>query len=477
MSQVEPVRRAGAGGMERAEQVAIAVLYEGYSLYPYRPSAIKNRQRWTFGGVYPRAHSVSQVGGSDPCCQQTQCLIVGGPATRVDVGVRFLHLLTREVRELASRGAVDGESRAVEWLRIGDQVYHTWEEAVECVVECRDLVAGDLLARPHWRRFRFAGSHEVEVLRDGDGLAMGLLVRRQRDIRGAVQVALDDAGAGAYRLTVRVFNLTPLVQPAGWTRADVLARSFVSTHAILGARKGEFVSLLDPPHEYRQAAADCRNAGAYPVLVGEEGRRDLMLSSPIILYDYPQVSPQSAGDLFDGTEIDEILSLRILTLTDEEKQEVRQSDERGRALLERTESLPPELFMRLHGVLHNLGPAGAEPAAELAHDADSMAPWVVLEDHHVALDSVSVGGTTLKKGDHVRLRPKRTADAFDMLLNGHVATVESIEQDYEERILLAVTVDDDPGRDFGVDRKPAHRFFYGPDEVERLGESGGEGRG
>ena len=85
-----------------------------------------------------------------------------------------------------------------------------------------------------------------------------------------------------------------------------------------------------------------------------------MLSSPIILYDYPQIAPESSGGLFDGTEIDEILSLRILTMTAEEKREMQCSDHRARQILERTESMPPEQFMKLHGVLRGLRPITEE---------------------------------------------------------------------------------------------------------------------
>ncbi|HUC30940.1 MAG TPA: hypothetical protein VMR80_15190, partial [Candidatus Acidoferrum sp.] len=86
------------------------------------------------------------------------------------------------------------------------------------------------------------------------------------------------------------------------------------------------------------------------------GYRDTMLASPIILYDYPQIAPESAGDLFDGTEIDEILSLRIMTLTDEEKREIRASDDRARQILERTENMPAEQFMKLHGTVRGMRP-------------------------------------------------------------------------------------------------------------------------
>lgn len=92
----------------------------------------------------------------------------------------------------------------------------------------------------------------------------------------------------------------------------------------------------------------------WPVLVGSEG--DSILSSPIILYDYPQIAPESPVSLFDGTEIDEILMLRIMTLTDEEKDEMRRGDDRVREILERTESLTPEAFMKLHGTIRSMRP-------------------------------------------------------------------------------------------------------------------------
>jgi hydrogenase maturation protease len=125
---------------------------------------------------------------------------------------------------------------------------------------------------------------------------------------------------------------------------------------------GTFVSLLEPPPEYQEAAGRCENVKTWPVLAGEPGDRHTLLSSPIILYDYPQVSPQSPGNLFDGTEIDELLTLSILTLTDEEKQEMRESDARAREILERTESLTPEQLMQLHGAIRSLQPlSGEEP--------------------------------------------------------------------------------------------------------------------
>jgi hydrogenase maturation protease len=143
---------------------------------------------------------------------------------------------------------------------------------------------------------------------------------------------------------------------AAASRDVALMHSLVSTHVILGAQDGEFVSSLEPPAELQELAGQCENVGVWPVLVGEPGQRDTLLASPIILYDYPQIAPESVGDLFDGTEIDEILSLRIMTLTDDEKREMRESDARARQILERTESMPAEQFMKLHGVVRGMRP-------------------------------------------------------------------------------------------------------------------------
>jgi hydrogenase maturation protease len=175
------------------------------------------------------------------------------------------------------------------------------------------------------------------------------------EVEGAIEICAEKLLEKLFKVTIRVRNVTPFENP-GASRDKALLHSLVSTHTILGVRSGEFVSLLDPPPEFQDCARGCRNVGAWPVLVGEPGQRDTLLASPIILYDYPQIAPESAGDLFDGTEIDEILSLRIMTLTDDEKREIRKSDERARQILERTEAMPAEQFMKLHGALRGLRP-------------------------------------------------------------------------------------------------------------------------
>ncbi len=355
--------------MNRAavDRIARAVLYEGYILYPYRPS-VKNRQRWTFGGLYPEAYC--RASGTEACGNQTECLVRGTPETAVEAAVRFLHLTARRVGEfdppVESWQAPDEPGfhgdlafKPVQTLRVGERLYHTWQEAEEREYGIAEVSLGDVPKRPRREAFSFPGGRRTEPVRGTAGEFVGVLVREQRAVEGVVEVSTARVAEGLFGVTLRVVNRTPADDGCG-SRDEALLRSLVSTHVLLGVRGGEFVSLLDPPPDCRDAAAACRNVGTWPVLVGEEGQKDTLLSSPIILYDYPQVAPESAGDFFDGTEIDEMLTLRILTLTDEEKRSMAAVDGRAGELLARTEAAAREQLMALHGTIRGLRPAAGE---------------------------------------------------------------------------------------------------------------------
>jgi hydrogenase maturation protease len=328
-------------------------------LYPYRPSSVKNRQRWTFGGLFPQSYSQAQD-GAEPWRMQTECLLeaMDGDAV-LEARVRFLHLLDRTVGELAAParelGDAEPDFRPVAALRVGERLFQSWQEATEREIVVGDVRLRDLVGEPQQVHFRFAASHELELLRDA-GVAVGVLVREQQAVEGAIELAAEALGERAFKIGARVINTTPIPETALARREQAQLSSFASTHIILGVRAGAFVSAIDPPEHLQAAAAGCANIGCWPVLVGEEGDRSIMLASPIILYDYPQVAPESPGDLFDGTEIDEILTLRIMTMTDEEKREMSASDERARALLARTDALARDELMRLHGTVRSLRP-------------------------------------------------------------------------------------------------------------------------
>jgi len=340
------------------ERIINALLYEGYILYPYRASAIKNRRRWNFGVVYPQDYSLAQ-GGAEASSMQTECLLRWDHRAEIDVKIRFLHLMAREVGAapiplIDSKETIRQDFHASGALEIDAPTPDAWQEAVEREVDAPGIDLNEIVAEPRRIRFAFPAMQESTPLLDSGGQIVGVVARIQRRIEGAVEVTAERAGDGLFKIAARVLNLTPLEAADQRAHDEVLMRSLVSTHTILGARSGEFVSLLDPPEAFRVAAASCRNIGTWPALVGEEGERDCLLSAPIILYDYPQVAPESAGDFYDGTEIDELLTLRVLTMTDQEKQEMRRVDERARQILERTEALSPERLMKLHGATRNL---------------------------------------------------------------------------------------------------------------------------
>ncbi len=335
--------------IEQIKEIANAVLYEGYLLYPYRQSAIKNRQRWTFGVVYPQEYSEAN-GGIEPWSMQTECLISGSTDTLLSVYVRFLHLLVRTTNTPCHADAEAANER--EWGLAARLAHEPSEEGVEREVSVPHLSLAQLIAHPEIMEIAFPARRLEE---DATGEADATIVREQQPLSGTITIAASQLSTGLFKVSARIENTT--AGTGGITNQGnrVMLQSFVSTHTILQVQQGAFLSLMDTPANLQEIAEGCHNDHTWPVLVGNEGEYDAMLSSPIILYDYPQIAPESPGPLFDGTEIDEILTLRIMTLTDEEKEQMR-SDERTREILERTEALTPEQFMKLHGVIRDLRP-------------------------------------------------------------------------------------------------------------------------
>lgn len=445
---------------EKVREIASAVLYEGYLLYPYRHSAIKNRQRWTVGVVYPRAYSEAN-GGLEPWSMQTECLVTGPANLSFDISTRFLHLLRRSSTR---PGALQARADTASSLLAGSLAYEAWDEGIEREVSVQQLALSALLAQPRRVTISFPGGHLTE---DPANPEEPQIEREQQRIEGAMIIAAERVASplsqDVYRLSVHIENTTPVDDAAQERRDAILLHSFVSTHTILHVQQGSFISLLEPPDALQDLAQTCRNVKTWPVLVGEQGEQDTMLSSPIILYDYPQIAPESVGAFFDGTEIDEMLALRVLTLSDEEKAELRQGDERARELLERTEALSPEQFMRLHGTMRDSYPLAVAQADASVRSEDSGEAAAPLPTH------IALAGGVARVGDRVRLHPQARADAFDFLLKEKVGRIEAIQQDFEQRLYLVVTLDDDPGREQWDERVlPGHRFFFFPAEVELL---------
>jgi hypothetical protein len=334
--------------LELAKKIADAVLYEGYILYPYRASAIKNRQRFNFGVLMPGDWAAHQQSGETGSLQIES--LIEGPSPRIDVRVRFLQLISREVGRACPEERQTFE--IVAQLEVDGAIHQSWEEAVECEIVASDLDLSKLSMAPKIVRWSSPAEERSEILRNADGQVAGVEIRHQRAIDAVVTIGAQALDARVWKLHIEVHNFTPLALEA--SRSDAQQSALASAHVLLAAHSGQFISLLEPAEEFASYAAACKNVGAWPVLVGEPDERDLMLASPIILYDYPQVAPESDGDYFDGTEMDEMLALRVMTLTDEEKRAMRGLDHRARAILERTETLSQSSLIHLHGTIREL---------------------------------------------------------------------------------------------------------------------------
>jgi len=423
-----------------ARLVANAVLYEGYLLYPYRASAQKNRLRWQFGVVAPRASS--DTVGSDPWATQTECLAEIGNDAVIHIKARFLQMRARTVEQ------AEGEDfRSVESLAVDESVLLPWEECIEREIEATIKIS-KFFDVEEIVPFEISGGEQKQPLYNCGGELAGRVVRQSWPISGKLVVAAEKIAGPVFsaKLRIRVENTTP-PDERFTSREEALRHSLIGSHVLLGVEHGNFVSFLDPPDWAAPTIASCVNHHTWPVLVGKKPERHLMLSSPIILYDYPEIAPESPGDFFDATEIDELLTLRTMTLTDEEKREARGTDERAAAILNRVETLPDEIFGRLHGaVRESRGMTG------------------------VAEKTIFVGGVKISNGSKVRLHPgTRRADAQDIFLKDRIANVERILTDVENNRYLGVTITDDPAADL---HQWYGRFLYfSPDEVEPVSDA------
>ena len=431
-----------------AEQIADAVLYEGYVLYPYRASAPKNRARWQVGLVTPR--TFAEAAGSDPWFTQTECLAETGRGASLALRVRCLHVQERTIQAPVPGSAV--EWRGVDRLLVGNRELIPWDEAVACEFTQQELPLDAVPRESRWT-WNLAETEAIDVVRDNTGAAVARIVRRRQPVCAAISVETQPCGA-AQKIRVRVENVTPCAAHTLAERDEAVRQSLVGTHAILAIDHGAFASLLDPPAALAALAQSCVNTHAFPVLAGRPGTRDVMPSSPIILYDYPAVAPESAGDLCDGTEIDELLTLRVRTLTDREKREARATDARAAAIVDRCEAASPEALGKLHGTVRSL-----ESFLNPEDEPSPEAGWV------------DIGGARIRRGTRVRLQPVRPVDSMDICLQGRTATVSAVYRTLEDQPYVAVTLDEDPFGAEGV--KYRRSLFFHPEELVTL-ERGAE---
>jgi hypothetical protein len=428
--------------MDVAREVADAVLYEGYLLYPYRASAAKNQIRWQWGVLMPSAYAAA--GHGEHASSHSEFLLEPGTDPVLHIRLRFLQMQHRSG---------------------GDGPVPEFDEAVEHEIDSVLSVA-ELLETEQVIPVSIPGGTETT-----DGIT-----RQRWPLTGEVRLTGQrlEGPYGILHLALEVINTAPWVD-AEAARHVALRHSLIAAHTVVAVTDGEFISLLDPPEWAKPAVKSCRNERTWPVMIGEAGSRDVFLISPIILYDYPTIAPESPGDLFDGTEIDEILTLRTMTLTDEEKAEARATDERARKLMDRVDSMPPEMLDKLHGAIRYLGETPrtsrnpGEPDPVETFTTPGTPWWDPGADSSVDpdTDSVLVAGIEVAKGSKVVLTPRlHGTDAQDMFLDGRTATVAAVLLDVDGNTHVAVTLDDDPGADLSLVQG---RFqYFSPDEIVPL---------
>ena len=485
-------------GLSLARAVADAVLYEGYLLYPYRASSAKNQARWQFGVLGPPGAAESGAGEAPDMA--ADCLLEPGPAARVDVHLRFLHLQRRSAER-----ADDGGFTPVDELTVGASRWLSWDEATDQEITLGPYSLGQLAAGVS-APVNVPANEDIEPVLDSAGAIAGRLVRRRRELRGevrllAAQVAAQGQAAGAdaaagpahgplWRLRVTVENAAA----AATDTRSAIEYSFIGAHVLLAVHDADFLSVIDPPGWAAAAAASCSQHRCWPVLAGPEGQRDVLLLSPIILYDHPAVAPESTVELFDATEIDEILTLRVLTLTDAEKAEARSTDARAAAIIERCENMTAEELQQLHGILRNphagaprgpgsIGgdgfPGPAVPAypefsvpefsVPGASDADTGTPWWdPARDAAVdpGSDTVFIDGVPISRGSRVRVVPLRRADAQDLFFAGKSGRVTGVHFDVDGGTHVAVVLEADPAAE--LQEWYGRYLYFAPEELVPL---------
>jgi len=412
--------------LDRVRAIADAVLYEGYLLYPYRASARKNQSRWQFGVLGPPGAPFAE-----PPSMAMQCLLQGDNPT-VRVHVRFLQLQTRTVEQRSP----DGSYEPVPALPVGGEALISWDEAVEHEI----TLPPTRLPRTVDESISVFGGEDIELVED-----QGQIVRQRWPLSARIHLSAtqDD---GYWRLSVGVENTAAGPPPDNDT---AMRTSFIGAHVLIEARDGAFVSLLEPPAAAAAAAGRCHQDRCWPVLAGEPGRTDVVLGAPIILYDYPQIAEQSHGDLFDGTEIDEILTLRVMTMTEEEKAEARATDPRAKAIIDRCDNLSPAELQQLHGVMR-------DPFFDDFFNGDA----------DPETDSVQINGVRVTKGSIVRVHPSRRADAQDLFFAGQLARVTAVMSDVDGATHVALVLVDDPAAD--LHDWYGRYFYFAPDELEPI---------
>jgi hypothetical protein len=390
------------------EELVRSLLYEGYALYPYTPG-VKNATPTPFGIVYPPAYADAQPAAFSML--RLEAVLAAGPDARLDGTVLFLQ--------------ASGERH----------------EAEERSLELGPVTLAELGRGPLREQFSFP-------MEGGE-------------LSGHIAMRAELLGPELARLRLCVHNETEMrADPAEVTRGEALHRSLISTHPLLEVEVGRFVSPLEREGPEGEAALGSEPINTFPVLLGD--RDAAVLGAAIMLPDHPELAPESLGNLFDNTEIEEALLLHVHALSDDERREIAGQDSAVREMIERAEATTGDDILGLHGRLTYKEPE----EDEVATNGGPPTPPAGLDEVQGERE-VAAAGTVVRLGDKIVLRPGTEGDVYDKILHGRTATVERIYRGYDECVYLGVTVDDDPGQE--LLRETGRFLFFFADEVEPVG--------
>jgi hypothetical protein len=266
----------------------------------------------------------------------------------------------------------------------------------------------------------------------------------------------SEARSADRHVAVRACVHNTALASSGLDRAAALEDSLISTHIVLELSAGRFVSPLETGHE---------SVNIWPVLATPAD--DAVLGAAIVLPDHPQLAPESRGNLFDNTEIEEALVLHVQALSEAEREQAASQDPAVREMLERAMAVTPQEVVALHGGLKEIPRDGAREWPPMrAEDAHALPPNPPGAHDNPGEQSATVDGVTFKRGAKVLLAPGTDRDVYDRMLDGRTATLERIYLDYDDAVHLAVTVDDDPGQE--LMRETGRYLFFRPHEVQAL---------
>lgn len=390
------------------EELVRSLLYEGYALYPYTPG-VKNATPTPFGIVYPPAYADAQPAAFSML--RLEAVLAAGPDARLDGTVLFLQ--------------ASGERH----------------EAGERSIELGPVTLADLARGPLRERFGFP-------MEGGE-------------LSGRIAMRAELLGPELARLRLCVHNETEIrADPSEVTRGQALHHSLISTHPVVEVEGGRFVSPLEREGAEGEAALASQPVNTFPVLLGD--RDAAVLGAAIMLPDHPELAPESLGNLFDNTEIEEALLLHVHALSDDERQEIAGQDSTVREMIERAEATTGDDILGLHGRLTYKEPE----VDEAVSNGRPPTPPPGLDEIQGERE-VAAAGSVVRLGDKIVLRPGTEGDVYDKILHGRTATVERIYRGYDERVYLGVTVDDDPGQE--LLRETGRFLFFFADEVEPVG--------